>query len=640
MKKYIPSLFAVFFLQVLSFGLVQAQHERLVPLGTNPVIKKYLHVHPASANKGMSSNDTLDIPFVDDFSASEVYPDQNLWTDRYVYVNDHFARNPVTIGVATFDGLDEFGNPYDNSASTIQGGCDTLTSKYINLLTKPQSAGGGQYTLADSITLSFYWQKKGLGDAPDSSDSLVVDFYNPSTNQWSRQWWLRGLISGGQDTVFTAVQICISNAIFLKDGFRFRFRNYGSRTGSLDHWHIDYIRLFKAYNQFSGQMDTTLLDVAMTQGGKSLMTEYTSVPWDHFTSLSSIDQANLLKDSSKMEYRVNDIVPADVGFNNRIYNFAGSYVAGFGADNGNIFPGRPQNQHLQYTFPVDSIFPNTPSLTVDSNRFTVLNYFTNGNAFSGLKSNDTVRFIQEFYNYYSLDDGSAEVGYDLINAPNGKIAMKFDIFKPDTLRAVRFNFVQQGANVSNKLFTIKVWSSLNPETLIYQESSQRPVYIDEINGYATYVLDQIVPVSGTIYVGFQQVLGDGLHLGFDRNTASNSRMFYNVGAGWIQTAITAGSFMVRPVMGDTNLFVGVPDLQIEAIAFQLAPNPAGDVVQLLVEDERNAEQVEVFAMDGRRIYCSSFTRYLNTSAFEPGFYLVRLNTESGQSFSRRLLISR
>jgi hypothetical protein len=184
-------------------------------------------------------------------------------------------------------------------------------------------------------------------------------------------------------------------------------------------------------------MDTLLQDVSMTQPGKSLMQEYTAVPWDHFISLSSIDQQNLLRDSSQMDYRVNGNAPSDVGFNNRIYNYAGSYVAGFGADNGNIFPNRPPQQNLVYAFGVDSIFPNTPSLLPDSNRFTILNYFTNGNAFSGLKTNDTTRYTQEFYNYYSFDDGSAEVGYDLINAPNGKVAMKFEIFKPDTLRAVR-----------------------------------------------------------------------------------------------------------------------------------------------------------------------------------------------------------
>lgn len=634
------SLLAGIVMLVCTSTLVFSQQERLVPLKSNPAIKKFLLDFPAAANRFSALNDTIDLPFVDDFSTTAVYPDANLWTDQYVYINNTFPRNPLTVGVATFDGLNAEGNPYDKSSSIVQGGCDTLTSKYINLLTRPSSQGGGNYTLADSITLSFYWQKKGWGDGPDSGDSLVLDFYNPATNQWSRQWFLRGGISGGQDTVFTNVQLRLTNAVFLQDGFRFRFRNYGSRTGSLDHWHLDYIRFYRAYNPFTGQMDTVLSDVAMTLPAVSLMKEYTAVPWDHFISLSPIGQQNLLRDSSAMNYRVNDKLPSDVGFNNRIYNYNGAYVCGFGADNGNIFPLRPNNQYLKYTFGVDSIFPNSPSLAPDSNRFIVKNYFTNGNAFNGLKSNDTLTYIQEFYNYYSLDDGSAEVGYDLINAPNGKVAMKFEILKPDTLRAVRFFFVQQGPDVSNKFFTIKIWSSLSPETLIYQESTQKPAYTDEINGYATYVLDQIVPVSGTIYVGFQQILGDGLHLGYDRNTASNTRMFYNTGAGWTPTAITPGTFMIRPVMGDTNLFVGIPEENGLAFGFSMFPNPANESVSFSYSGTEEVESVMLMSIEGRVLIKAGVISELETKGYAPGMYIVRITGKNKVLAQKRLIIAR
>ena len=634
-KNYRLFLFSLLTLICVS---VYGQQEQLVPLGSNPVIKKYLNSHPALLQaKAVAANDTIDLPIVDDFSTTSVYPDNTIWADRYVYVNNDFARNMITVGVATFDGLDEYGNPYDNSSSAAQGGCDTLTSKYINLLTRPQSMGGGQFTLADSITLSFYFQKKGWGDAPDSADSLVVDFFNGAS--WSRQWFSKGTISNGQDTSFTRVQIRVTNAAFLVDGFRFRLRTYGSRTGSLDHWHVDYIKFFKAFNQFSGQMDTAITDVAMTRPASSLMKEYTSVPWEHFISLSAPDQALLLKDSSSMQYRVTDAVPADVGFNNRIYNFQNSYVAGFGADNGNIFPARPNNQFLTYTFPVDSIFPNAPSFLPDTNFFTVKNYFTNGNAFGGLKSNDTVTYVQEFMNYYSFDDGTAEVGYDLINAPNGKTAMKFDILKPDTLRAVRIHFVQQGADVSSKFFTIKIWSSLSPETVIYQEASQRPVYIDEINGFATYVLDQIVPVSGTIYVGMQQILGDGLHLGFDRNTSSNSRMFYNIGSGWVPSSLANGSFMIRAVMGDSLLFVGLNQLNTVS-TFEMFPNPTAGLVSFDAAASLWATEVMLFDEHGKLVFSRPFNGTLELSDRPAGIYFVCLRSKNGEVAQRKLVITK
>lgn len=633
-------LFYVVFLGVL-FQVInaRAQHERLVPLRSNPIIQQF-RVNTGAAVLRTFSPDTLDLPVIDDFSSSEVYPDQNVWSDRYVFVNTQFARNPITVGIATFDGLDELGNAYNNSAPTVQGGCDTLTSKFIRLQTKPQG-GSAVYSPADSVVLSFFWQKKGWGDAPDSSDSLVVDFFNPTTSQWSRQWFLRGLVAGGQDTTFTRALIWVTNPDFLKDGFRFRFRNYGSRTGSLDHWHIDYVELYQAKTASNLPVDTVLVDVAMTHPPVSLLNEFTAVPWDHFTSLSLNDQQNLVRDTAIMQYRVNDVQPNDVGFNNRIFNYAGAYVAGFGADNGNIFPSRPQQQFLRYAFPVDSVFPTTGAFSADSTRFTVLNYFTNGNAFGGLKSNDTVRFVQEFTNYYSFDDGTAEVGYDLINAPNGKLCMKFDLLKPDTLRAVRFFFLQQGADVSNKLFTIKIWSSLSPEIVLYQESAQRPAYENVINGYATYVLDQLVPVSGTIYIGFQQVLGDGLHLGFDRNTASNTRMFYNVGAGWLQTAITSGSFMIRPVMGDSLLFLGVNDLVTDKPAIRVFPNPAFDYVKIAADDGIVIKHVEVVTADGRLVkqYVQGVAE-VDVSDLAGGAYILNVQTTTGNLFRQRFIVSR
>ena len=36
-----------------------------------------------------------------------------FWQDRYVYLNDTYPIQPHSIGVATFDGIDQVGYPYD-----------------------------------------------------------------------------------------------------------------------------------------------------------------------------------------------------------------------------------------------------------------------------------------------------------------------------------------------------------------------------------------------------------------------------------------------------------------------------------------------------------------------------------------------
>ena len=611
----------LFFILLLFNVSVFAQQELIIPLKYNKVLQNStnnIFMRSAVVN--------LDLPFIDDFSNNNEYPDQTKWLDQTVYVNNNFGVNTYSIGVATFDGLNEQGNPYNNSFANAQGGCDTLTSFPINLYTKPN--GGGNYSLSDSIVLSFYYEKKGLGDAPEISDSLILDFYNPTSNTWIRQWGVGGGVTGGQDTIFNLVNITIGNSVYYQDGFQFRFRSYGAQTGNLDIWHLDYVRLRAAYNSVTGQLDTLLRDVAFIKPIGSLINGYTSIPWDHFKTLSAADQQVLINDSLTVNYRINDDTPNDVGFNTRIYDYTGAYVSGFGQTNGNIFPNRPNNINLAYTSPLDSIFPLTPSITDDSTYFMVKSYFSNSASFTGVRANDTVYYKQEFYNYYSYDDGSAEVAYDLINAANGKLAMKFNILKPDTLRAIRFYFTQQGANVSNNLFTIKVWSSLSPETVLYQESNQKPTYVNEINGYSTYVLDQIVPVSGVIYIGFQQILPDGLHLGFDRNTTSNANMFYNIGGSWNNVGVANGTFMIRPVMGDTNLFAGIQDMEMNAQVV-VYPNPTNGIINIKSSESFNPQTIELYSIEGLLIEKRDYSSTIDYSELSAGIYLLRVISDNG-----------
>ena len=60
--------------------------------------------------------DTLVLPFQDDFSSTEVFPNSSNWMDYQVYINNHMSINAPTLGVATFDGLNEQGRPYDLQA--------------------------------------------------------------------------------------------------------------------------------------------------------------------------------------------------------------------------------------------------------------------------------------------------------------------------------------------------------------------------------------------------------------------------------------------------------------------------------------------------------------------------------------------
>ena len=78
--------------------------------------------------------------------------------------------------------------------------------------------------------------------------------------------------------VITLVMFIFVNVFIFKKGFQFRFKNYGGLSGSLDHFHLDYVNL----RRFSGQQDTVIRDFAFVYPLYTLLETFTAVPWDHY----------------------------------------------------------------------------------------------------------------------------------------------------------------------------------------------------------------------------------------------------------------------------------------------------------------------------------------------------------------------
>ena len=82
--------------------------------------------------------------------------------------------------------------------------------------------------------------------------------------------------------------------------------------------------------------------------------------------------------------------------------------------------------------------------------------------------NDTVRETQVLSNYYSYDDGTAEVGYGVFPASEngeGEVALQFNLKMQDTLRGVEIYWDQvwyDGVNPQSQLINIAVWDSITP----------------------------------------------------------------------------------------------------------------------------------------------------------------------------------
>ena len=121
------------------------------------------------------------LPFFDDFSHSNTYPDSTKWTDNNVLVNEGFPLCPPNRKGATFDVLDANGNVYSYAISNAFV-AEYLTSVRIRLdsIMEPEPRA---LTPADSVYLSFYYQPQGNGNAPEEQDSLVLQFGTTTERQ-------------------------------------------------------------------------------------------------------------------------------------------------------------------------------------------------------------------------------------------------------------------------------------------------------------------------------------------------------------------------------------------------------------------------------------------------------------------------
>ena len=86
-----------------------------------------------SAPHNFAPTQLLALPFFDDFAYPQSKPLQQLWADDFALVNTRFAKNAPTIGVLSFDALDNNGMLYPQASSNVFT-ADYATSQPINLL--------------------------------------------------------------------------------------------------------------------------------------------------------------------------------------------------------------------------------------------------------------------------------------------------------------------------------------------------------------------------------------------------------------------------------------------------------------------------------------------------------------------------
>jgi hypothetical protein len=560
--------------------------------------------------------DTIGLPLEDDFSGREGATDSRRWCDSKVWINDSYGLDVPTLGVATFDGLDEFGQAYDildNNSDTI---ADVLTSKYIRYVNNPQN-----------VFLSFLYQVGGRGEKPTSGDFLTVQFWSPIDSNWTEVWRKEA------DSIvdFRNAIIPVDSNIWLEDGFQFRLAAYGARSGSFDIWNVDYVRL--GANRSIN--DTVFTDAGFTRQHPSLLKDYWQIPWFHLDGLP-----DPFKDEYQLHYRKNgDTLSVSINLRRFALRYDGTVIQSKGGIPWNNFS---YNKEHTVPVPIDPILLNpAPTGPFQLQISSIMD-----GANDGFRSNDTVVGTHSFDNYYAFDDGSAERVYGLSNVAGAITAVNLTPLKPDSLKGLYIYFGQAKVDAKNNSFQIGIWENVNglPGDLIYlSDSSFTPEYFNT-NQFSAFPLDtSAIYLDRSVFIGLKQRTVNPLNIGLDVNRPDGDTLttiFYNDGVNWYQS-LFGGNLLLRPYFNyqPVDLSSGADEkINGDLVLF---PNPASSefTIHWNGHDEYDLKVTDMlgrFKMQLQNWSSSS----ISVDNWSSGIYFILLEDRStGESQYAKLIVN-
>ncbi|HLO91897.1 MAG: T9SS type A sorting domain-containing protein [Chloroflexota bacterium] len=659
---------------LIMLGTAQAQ-ERLTGIVVNPRVKE---MSAASGQKSASAvQQRITLPFFDDFSYhNRIFPDPARWTDNYVFINNDYALNPPTVGVATFDAIDNQGNLYPH-ASQYAFSADTLTSVEIRL-DSIFSDNPRRIKRSDGVYFSFFYQPQGLGNVPADGDSLILEFLAPDEDlviivpadtvntgdsvviipadtlvyeNWVRVWGAGGQALAdfyNQDSVwFRQVMVpVLDSARFYKPDFKFRFINFATLADATlpdwqsngDQWNIDYVYL----NTGRSANDTVYPDIAFASSAPSFLKTYTSMPYDQY-------KPNFINEMAK------NFVMKIINLDNRSYNATykyevtnsddqliklydgGNYALPPYIESGYVDYQRFSNPIVNVLFPLNDtepvVFKIKHTLTSDASL--------------PLSTNDSVVYNQVFSNYFSYDDGTAEAGYGITPA-GAQVAYEFKLNKNDSLFGVNmfFNKTLTQGNVNN--FYLNVWNDEfgKPGELIYSRFGYQPAFEDSLNKFFYYELDSAIFIEPSrfpnliFYVGWEQVNERMLNLGFDKNDDASSKTFFRTFGDWSSSQYK-GALMIRPIVGrEKVLAIGENEASAE---LRVYPNPASvNTVRVktgIQSSDFKNYQLQVSTPEGKIVKRIPMTDEIDITGMPNGFYFIQITDNYSIIAAEKLIIN-
>ncbi|HEY9116062.1 MAG TPA: T9SS type A sorting domain-containing protein, partial [Bacteroidales bacterium] len=473
--------------------------------------------------------------------------------------------------------------------------------------------------------------------------------FGPSTN-WNKVWYANGmrldtfqLKNGGKS--FVQVMIPITDTIYFYDKFTFRFRNYASIANDIipswrsncDEWNVDFVYL--NYNR--SESDTTYQMLTFSDRAPSFLKNYQVMPYRQYRADAAINTMRLdfpmyisnldkIEHNTKYEYTVQQ-VNGNFGYtyNGGNCNLSPYYENGF------------QNCEAcqKHACPaVQSAF--NFDYTRDTTSYIIKHYISDSSESNILV--DSAIYTQGFYNYYAYDDGTPEFGYGLEPA-GAQLAYQFKLSVPDTLWGVQmyFNQVVEQANVN--YFNLVVWRDNNgrPGEIAYTLPSQKPKWTNEgIYHFYTYEFEIPIILSGTFYVGWQQLSFGSLNLGLDANNNNQNRIFYKIEQNWINSGFP-GSLLIRPIVGQ-NMILGTSEIEFEQMPpnLKLFPNPASTQFSFdkKVFGNNATANVFIYSVYGSLVIQQEVSSpSVNISNLSPGLYVVKISSDN-KIFTGKLII--
>ena len=571
-----------------------AQKESLISLQQHP--KKNLISNLDFQKKKASKRITaLSLPFFDDFYQNEIFPNPGLWQDNFVFINTTYPKEAVTVGVASFDGTDANGKPYNvNANPNVSLEADKLTSNPIDL---------DGLTSASNVFLSFYYLQSDFGERPVAPNDLLTVQFLDTTGNWNTVW------QTSADTVLRMRQVFLKvDSVYLNPSFQFRFLAFGNVTGANDIWHVDYVKVDKDRDTVA---EKNIKEMAYEFLPPSLLKNYYVMPYHQFDSTDLKDTISLFVRNSFINATTDIVDFYEANVVNPPTN-----IASFSGPSRDFGPlTRNEIKYPKFNIPTD-IIGDTITIKVDY-RFDVS---AEAGEPAKVLANNAVSHSQVFSNFYAYDDGTPERGYWLGDESGYRMAVKYWMRKPDTLQAIKMQLFPVRADNALARFSVCVWKNFglrsvyNPNDLIYRQPNLKlqdlisEFGVDTINGYYYAPLKPEFVMNGatfpmiltdTFAIGLIVDNPNSLTVGYDRN---NNQSFFNYyvdvnSEKWTRSTFP-GTMIINPVVGKglPPYLTPVKETKSTRYDVKIYPNPARD--QLFIEGITENSLVELFALNG------------------------------------------